>query len=436
MRTRYRKTGWLCAALAAVLCLALALPKKNSFARIFIDENRLGQLKVSKENLNRDEWTDLPDLDQIQVEVYLYQLAVMNQYGEYELTDAFSKLAAKLPDTAVNMEELNKTVFETTAEQWEMTANAAAKALGLLLSYDTEEGADAQTPDAKDSGKAKKEVLKPALLDDAGLKALPCYYQAEKPAGTPRETILAGDDEYCFVDQGLYLVWAKPLLTEEYEYVFSPYLVSVPDNAYGREENAESDAWIYEVTVGLKPERRERRLDLEIDKTLLNYQPDSGEAMFVFEVTAEKEITENGVTSTKIVYNDVVGLSFGESGQKTLRIKNIPAGSKVTVREIYTGSVYELVSRQVIPSQGITLGWAETAEGVIINRLTGTAGWTGSKMTDDTDNELVGRAAFTNNSAEVEGPKGDGIVNRFTRTEGNWTGVQITTNQEGGAANE
>ena len=56
MRGKYRKKVWLCAALAAVLCLTLMLPHKNSLARVLLDtEREKNTLKVNKENLTSED---------------------------------------------------------------------------------------------------------------------------------------------------------------------------------------------------------------------------------------------------------------------------------------------------------------------------------------------------------------------------------------------
>ena len=125
MRRRYRKRGWLCAILAAVLSLALALPQKDSLAREQIDDTQACTLKVSKENLENPEWTDLKELGEVQVEVYLYQIATVDLYGRYTFVSGFKDLAGEIPGGVVDIEALNKTVFEANTEEWEKTARWA-----------------------------------------------------------------------------------------------------------------------------------------------------------------------------------------------------------------------------------------------------------------------------------------------------------------------
>ena len=85
--------------------------------------------------------------------------------------------------------------------------------------------------------------------------------------------------------------------------------------------------------VTLKPEAKPRMGRIEIDKILSNYLSDG---TFVFSVKAEYE--------GKVVLNDVRSLTFTEAGSQSIVIDDIPVGSVVTVKEIYSGAIYELSS--------------------------------------------------------------------------------------------
>lgn len=424
MRRRYRKRGWLCAILAAVLSLALALPQKDSLAREQIDDTQACTLKVSKENLENPEWTDLKELGEVQVEVYLYQIATVDLYGRYTFVPEFKDLAGKIPGGVVDIEALNKTVFEANTEEWEKTARWAADLLKLPVFQLTDQGGGKATPsEAEGADSAGEKFLIP---ERAELENLPCF----------SKMILAGDEEHT-VAQGLYLVWAKPFMTAEYLYTFLPYLVSVPDNAYERasDSNAGTDDWIYDVTVGLKPERQERYLNLEIVKSLTTFDPAVKESMFVFQIDAVKGVDENG--KPKTVYSDVVGLSFSEAGQKRALARKIPAGSVVTVWEVYSGASYKLTgwgAETGNPASAVIK--EENQPGtVVIDKFLGASGGIKGETDDENGLEIAAKVTFVNDY-DPDGNNGSGIVNKFTHIDGKWQGVQITGNQEGGAANE
>ena len=75
--------------------------------------------------------------------------------------------------------------------------------------------------------------------------------------------------------------------------------------------------------------------ELEITKTLSRYES-SEAATFVFQVEATKD--------GEVVYTNVAALTFTGAGTKSVRLKHIPVGANVTVKEVYTGAAYELTS--------------------------------------------------------------------------------------------
>ena len=85
---------------------------------------------------------------------------------------------------------------------------------------------------------------------------------------------------------GLYLVDTPKVVTTNYTYTFTPYLVSLPTNNY---YTSGDDDWIYNLTdtnaIGLKPEEHARYGDLVINKTLANHNATTGKkATFVFQI--------------------------------------------------------------------------------------------------------------------------------------------------------
>lgn len=137
---------------------------------------------------------------------------------------------------------------------------------------------------------------------------------------------------------GLYLVDTPKVVTTNYTYTFTPYLVSLPTNNY---YTSGDDDWIYNLTdtnaIGLKPEEHARYGDLVINKTLANHNATTGKkATFVFQI---KITTLKGKTETRIE-----SLDFEAAGDSSVTITKIPAGATVTVNEVYSGASYKLTS--------------------------------------------------------------------------------------------
>ena len=139
---------------------------------------------------------------------------------------------------------------------------------------------------------------------------------------------------------GLYLVDTPEVVTTNYTYTFTPYLVSLPTNNYYSNGN---DTWIYDLTkeynsaIGLKPEEHARYGDLVIHKTLANHNATTGKkATFVFQIEIKPL---KGKTETHIE-----SLDFDAAGDSSVTITKIPAGATVKVTEVYSGASYKLIS--------------------------------------------------------------------------------------------
>ena len=251
------------------------------------------------------------------IRVNLYRIADVDAGGQYRL----------LPDYAVSgvLQGLEKADDSTTAGIWsEWAAEAARMAVGS-------EGEDGS--------------MQPPAAGE------------RQPDGTAEITLqdgaAAGAAENLSV--GLYLVSVEPVDTGDYRYRFIPYLVSLPNRSYNA-EGEEGDQWIYgeeenRIYVGLKPEREDRYGDLILEKKITAYNETFQGASFVFEVKAVKD--------DRVVYNDLVSLSFDSYGTQTAIIEKIPAGAEVTVTEIYSGSGYtpadgSYVKNTIITAEGGT----------------------------------------------------------------------------------
>ena len=163
--------------------------------------------------------------------------------------------------------------------------------------------------------------------------------------------------------------------------------LSRPNNYYSKENP--DDTWVYDVTTGMKPQQTQRYGDLEIVKDLTEYNASLKDALFVFQV----EGTRNG----EQVYSDVVSIKFNQAGKKSVLVKHLPAGTKVTVKEVYAGGSYSNTS-------GGTQETVIVAEGV-------------------TDNPAS--VSFTNTYNGKLIP-GTGIVNHFENKDGEWSWEQQT----------
>lgn len=128
--------------------------------------------------------------------------------------------------------------------------------------------------------------------------------------------------------------------SQQYTYAFLPQLVSLPTkeaDGNGVINTANPGDWIFEASVNMKPERLDRYGSLEIVKTLSEYETMGGvqeSATFVFEVT--------GMLDDQVVYSNVESITFTAAGQERVVLDRIPAMAQVTVREVYSGSSYQL----------------------------------------------------------------------------------------------
>lgn len=155
-------------------------------------------------------------------------------------------------------------------------------------------------------------------------------------------TLTQGRGTATGLDTGLYLVDTPKVITPNYTYTFTPYLVSLPTNNY-YSGNGASDDWIYDLTkeynsaVGLKPEQHVRYGNLVINKELVDHNATFGNnATFVFQIDIT---TLDNKKETRIEE-----LTFSAAGNDSVTITKIPAGSHVKVTEVYSGASYELAS--------------------------------------------------------------------------------------------
>lgn len=151
--------------------------------------------------------------------------------------------------------------------------------------------------------------------------------------------------------------------SESLMFTFEPQLVSVPTKGADEENglvNAENivrtsdeGKWNYEITTVLKASVEPRFGSLEIIKSLLTFEKpegtDADPATFVFDVEAYSSTGASDGESGRNVYSNVVSLTFTSAGQKTVLVENIPIGSTVTIKEVYSGANYIQVSADPEP---------------------------------------------------------------------------------------
>jgi len=181
---------------------------------------------------------------------------------------------------------------------------------------------------------AEWETLAETAKDEVDADAMAVTASGVTAGGTVRMEGLA---------TGLYLVDAKQVLSDNYQYDFTPYLISLPNNYY---YDTSDDTWVYDLTgsnaIGLKPAKSDRYGDLEINKLLDAYNETVGGANFVFQIEGSKTDIDTG--DVKVVYSDVIAMTFENPGTDSLVIEDIPAGSVVTVTEVYSGAGYKLTT--------------------------------------------------------------------------------------------
>lgn len=287
------------------------------------------------------------ELQNATIQVNMYKVASVDVSGNYTVTDAF---------TGLDLSSVSADNLDTAAATW------------------------------ADRAKKAKEKLK----------------NDTKPTRTVTLTDGSGSEEN--LDTGLYLVDTPKVITANYTYTFTPYLVSLPTNNYYNNGQT-SDDWIYDLTkeynsaVGLKPEEHVRYGNLVINKELVDHNATFGNnATFVFQI----DIT----TLDKKTETRIEELTFDAAGSDSVTIEKIPAGSTVTVKEIYSGASYKLTSQNdvtatIVANDEKEAGQAgETADVSFINkhdgRTNGGYGIRNNFKLDETDQYQHIKKAATN----------------------------------------
>lgn len=170
--------------------------------------------------------------------------------------------------------------------------------------------------------------------------------EVEKPEnGTTAVGMIEG------LKPGMYLVAPEACYNPDYTvlYKFTPYLTALPSSEYTLSGSG-SDDWVYDTTIGLKPDAELLYGKLKIIKNLKNYNATLGDATFVFRIVG---IDKNG----DVKYDEMESLTFTEAGSTTITLEKIPAGLDITVTEVYSGASYKIEGSD----KQNTVIWADAA---------------------------------------------------------------------------
>lgn len=307
-------------ALLALPCLHLV----QTQAAKEIDVNRACSLTISAEIGGTAGGNDayLEDFNRMAIPVSVYRVADVDITGvHFTPVQAFSEM---------NFSKINDKPAEVSAADWQALAEQADK-----ICKEEQVNAD-QTIELKNEG----EIDGNARGKADGLMP------------------------------GLYLIEAASEYNPEYtaQYQFTPYLTALPGSAYTLEGSG-SDEWVYEVTVGLKPEAVPQFGKLNITKILRNYNETLGRTTFVFHIEGKDRY---GVTQ----YEEVESMTYTAAGSNTITLEHIPAGLNVTVTEVYSGASYTVEGKNsdtafIWSGAAIEAGAAKEASVTFSNRYDG-----------------------------------------------------------------
>lgn len=360
MRKKMKKVSALILT-ASLLCSAFVLPEVYASIGVETDKNDcVIEVSVGETSYKELSGSD-SNVKSYPVKVDLYKVGDVSVTGKYTPVDALKAVGGFA-------EELKEVSSKTSTEEWLNMAEAAKKAV------------EDMTP------------------------------SASKEASAAQAASFTG------LGVGLYLVDVQTTVSDYYEYTFTPYLISLPNNYYS--ETNQDDTWVYELTgskaIGLKPEKSDRYGDLVIQKTLDVYNATNPNATFVFQVEASKTDVDTG--ETKVVYSDVVSMAFTEVGTKEILIEKIPAGADVTVTEVYSGASYVVKSDDM-----------DTA---VIKA--------DAKYDKEASEEATVEAEVVEFSNTHNGIPhgGSGVINNFKFEDGTWNWEKIDPKDIGTSANQ
>ena len=196
------------------------------------------------------------------------------------------------------------------------------------------------------------------------------------------------------------VTYATRVVTDDYEYLYRPQLLTVPTKVSEENEQQYNTAygnWVNTLTIYAKPTREANNGDLKIIKNVNNPGPDPVD--FVFEVS--------WLGKDRIPVTKVVSMTFeGETRKEYVLANTVPIGTEVTVTEVHSGIGYTAVTGP----QTVTIQAPAAA----------TAGGETAAVRNVVE--------FTNDHTGPGG--GHGILNRFTADGSSFSGVQYDDSDE------
>ena len=388
MRMKSRRT--LAVLLSMILLLALA---PSGFA---VDLKAPNTLTVNFVPENSDFGNDLKTA-RIQVDLYKLAAAELDVAGDsyhYAVSEtdngdpfwaALTQLQGDLAD-AEKLEDQNNR--DTVFEKFEPYAQTFA---GIVL--DSHPGHPEIPVTRSELAVAENTTITVDNLD-AGLYLLIIHGAGLTTKDGVPETGYVVKTEQASGEDGAEktVTYATRVVTDDYEYLYRPQLLTVPTKVSEENEQQYNTAygnWVNTLTIYAKPTREANNGDLKIIKNVNNPGPDPVD--FVFEVS--------WLGKDRIPVTKVVSMTFeGETRKEYVLANTVPIGTEVTVTEVHSGIGYtaEISSRTA----------------TIVATPTPTEGAASADSADSADSAGIAEVVFTNDHTGPGG--GHGILNRFT----------------------
>ncbi len=331
----------------------------NVYAAKAIDTSTTCTVSVNVADLNDENNTD-PDrayntaqLSSAKFSVNLYKVANVSKSAVYTLTENFKGV------TDVEGTEITE-LSSVTAEEW---INIVDKASGIV------------------TGASESELTPDYIIS------------VQNGVGSVNDVAV-----------GLYLVVVPKVETDTEIYTFNNYLIQLPyvEGSWKLNDNGEyafegEDEWIYNVVLNWasKYERTDRLTGIKIEKTVDKFNTSMNQTSFVYSVVAEKNYSVDPENPKMVkVFDDVIAIDFSQAGTQSKVVDKIPAGSVVTVKEVYAGATYEIApnSNAVVTLDALTAVSEESAYPV-------------ASFENTYNDKLVGNGTAVVNTFENDGTK-------------------------------